>query len=89
MVGVGTHPVADAADGLDEGGVVAELAPQAADRDVREWLAAQAAGGYVTYDPGSGRYTLPPEQAMALADRDKPGVHGRRLRRGRLGEAKP
>ena len=28
----------------------------------------QAAGGYVSYDPGTGRYSLPPEQAMALAD---------------------
>ena len=52
----------------------AELAERTdtAERYVREWLAAQAAGGYVTYDPGSGRYTLPPEQAMALADRDSP-----------------
>lgn len=28
----------------------------------REWLAAQAAGGYVDYDPSSRRYTLPPER---------------------------
>jgi SAM-dependent methyltransferase len=39
---------------------------------VREWLNAQAAGGYVTYDPDSGRYTLPPEQAVALTDPDSP-----------------
>ncbi|MEW6073601.1 MAG: methyltransferase domain-containing protein [Planctomycetota bacterium] len=39
-----------------------------AERYVREWLAAQAAGGYVTYDARTGAYTLPPEQAMALAD---------------------
>src|SRR3979409_510252 len=38
----------------------------AAERCVREWLNAQAAGGYVTYDPATRRYTLPPEQAMAL-----------------------
>ena len=39
-----------------------------AERYVREWLAAQAAGGYVAYDPASGRYALPPEQAAALGD---------------------
>ncbi len=38
----------------------------------REWLNAQAAGGFVTYDPASGRYTLPPEQAVALTDEDSP-----------------
>src|SRR3954468_17893557 len=36
------------------------------ERYVREWLNAQAAGGYVAYDPDTGRYTLPPEQAVAL-----------------------
>jgi SAM-dependent methyltransferase len=43
-----------------------------AERSVREWLRNQAAGGYVTYDPGSDRYTLPDEQALALADEDSP-----------------
>ena len=43
-----------------------------AERYVREWLNAQAAGGFVTYDPDSGRYTLPPEQAMALTDESCP-----------------
>ncbi|MCA5892443.1 class I SAM-dependent methyltransferase [Isoptericola sp. NEAU-Y5] len=38
----------------------------------REWLNAQAAGAYVTYDPASGRYTLPPEQAVALTVEDSP-----------------
>jgi 2-polyprenyl-3-methyl-5-hydroxy-6-metoxy-1,4-benzoquinol methylase len=42
------------------------------ERYIREWLNAQAAGGYVTYDPTGGRYALPPEQAMALADEDSP-----------------
>jgi SAM-dependent methyltransferase len=52
----------------------AELAgrTRTAERYVREWLNAQAAGGYVSYDPDSGRYTLPPEQALALADPDSP-----------------
>jgi hypothetical protein len=50
----------------------AELAERTgtAERYVREWLNAQAAGGYVEYDPASGRYTLPPEQAVALTDPD-------------------
>lgn len=43
-----------------------------AERYVREWLNAQAAGGYVQYDPVSGRFTLPPEQAAALADPESP-----------------
>ncbi|HET7388099.1 MAG TPA: class I SAM-dependent methyltransferase [Nocardioidaceae bacterium] len=38
----------------------------------REWLNAQAAGAYVSYDPDGGRYTLPPEQAVALADETSP-----------------
>ena len=52
----------------------AELAERtgAAERYVREWLNAQAAGGYVTYDPESGRYTLPPEQTVALTHPDSP-----------------
>jgi SAM-dependent methyltransferase len=52
----------------------AELAERTAtaERYVREWLSAQAAGGYVAYDPDSGRYTLPPEQAVALTDPDSP-----------------
>jgi len=52
----------------------AELAERTgtAERYVREWLNAQAAGGYVNYDPESGRYTLPPEQTVALTDPDSP-----------------
>jgi 2-polyprenyl-3-methyl-5-hydroxy-6-metoxy-1,4-benzoquinol methylase len=37
------------------------------ERYVREWLANQAAGGYVAYDAGSGTYALTPAQAMVLA----------------------
>jgi len=39
-----------------------------AERYVREWLNAQAAGGYVEYDPEDGTYELPPEQTVALTD---------------------
>ena len=50
----------------------AELAERTgtAERYVREWLAAQASGGYVAYDPVSERFSLPEEQAFALADPD-------------------
>jgi 2-polyprenyl-3-methyl-5-hydroxy-6-metoxy-1,4-benzoquinol methylase len=56
----------------------AELADKAnlAERYVREWLNAQAAGGYVTYDPATQRYELPPEQALALANEDSPAFVG-------------
>jgi SAM-dependent methyltransferase len=43
-----------------------------AERYVREWLNAQAAGGYVLYHPVSGTYELTPEQAAVLADEDSP-----------------
>ncbi len=42
------------------------------ERSVREWLAAQAAAGYVEYDAPSGRYTLPAEHAVALVQEDSP-----------------
>jgi 2-polyprenyl-3-methyl-5-hydroxy-6-metoxy-1,4-benzoquinol methylase len=43
-----------------------------AERYVREWLNAQAAGGFVSYDADSGLYSLPPEQAVALTDEHSP-----------------
>lgn len=42
------------------------------ERHVREWLSAQAASGYVEYDPGSDKFRLPPEQAFALTDEYNP-----------------
>src|SRR4051794_31797269 len=52
----------------------AELAKRSecAERYVREWANAMASGGYVTYDPGTKRYTLPEEQAFALANTESP-----------------
>jgi ubiquinone/menaquinone biosynthesis C-methylase UbiE len=41
-------------------------------RIIKEWLAAQAAGGFVTYNPAAGTYTLPEEQAFALTDENSP-----------------
>jgi SAM-dependent methyltransferase len=43
-----------------------------AERYVREWLNAQAAGGYVIYHAKSGTYELTPEQACILADESSP-----------------
>jgi SAM-dependent methyltransferase len=52
----------------------AELAARAgcAERYVREWLGAQAAGGYLAYHAGSATYELTAEQAQVLADEDSP-----------------
>ena len=52
----------------------AELAQQTgtAERYIREWLINQAASGYIEYDPATGRYRLPPEQAVALTDENSP-----------------
>ena len=52
----------------------AELAERTgtAERYVREWLNAQAAGGFVSYEADRGRYTLPPEQTVALTDESSP-----------------
>lgn len=52
----------------------AELAQAsgAAERYVREWLAAQAAAGYVEYDRINGRFSMSPEQSMVFADEGGP-----------------
>src|SRR6476659_8970703 len=39
---------------------------------VRPWLANQAAGGYLSYQPEFGTFSLSPEQAAALAIEDSP-----------------
>ena len=47
------------------------------ERYVREWLANQAAGGYIHYNPSNEKFTLPPEQTMVLADENSPVyIHG-------------
>jgi 2-polyprenyl-3-methyl-5-hydroxy-6-metoxy-1,4-benzoquinol methylase len=45
---------------------------ETSERYVREWLINQAAGGYVEYDSATGKYTLPPEHALALTNEDSP-----------------
>ncbi|MGA8273649.1 MAG: class I SAM-dependent methyltransferase [Candidatus Sulfotelmatobacter sp.] len=51
-----------------------ELAAQTAtdERYVREWLASQAAGGYVAYDERTNQFSLTEEQAFTLADENSP-----------------
>src|SRR5918998_254207 len=41
-------------------------------RYMQEWLSAQAASGYVEYDPSTGSFRLPPEQAFALTNEYNP-----------------
>jgi SAM-dependent methyltransferase len=42
------------------------------ERYVREWLASQAAGGYVTYNEKTNKFSLNEEQAFTLANEDSP-----------------
>jgi SAM-dependent methyltransferase len=42
------------------------------ERYLREWLSSQAAGGYITYDAQSNKFSLSPEQAFTLAQEDSP-----------------
>jgi 2-polyprenyl-3-methyl-5-hydroxy-6-metoxy-1,4-benzoquinol methylase len=59
----------------------AELASRTTtnERYIREWLANQAAGGYVEYDKEQGKYFLNEEQTLCLADPhgpvDLPGAY--------------
>jgi ubiquinone/menaquinone biosynthesis C-methylase UbiE len=43
-------------------------------RYLTEWLRGQAAGGYVSYDPTTGEFSLTDEQAFCLADPNGPNV---------------
>jgi hypothetical protein len=82
----------------------AELAAKTnvAERYARKWLSHQAASGYLAYDSTTGKFTLPPEQAIVLAEPDSPVLPARRFavtmmenqalleparQRGRLGRA--
>jgi 2-polyprenyl-3-methyl-5-hydroxy-6-metoxy-1,4-benzoquinol methylase len=61
---------------LAEGGPVnaGDLAQRTgtAERYVREWLAQQAASGYIEYCNETGRFSLSPEQAAVFADEASP-----------------
>lgn len=42
------------------------------ERYVREWLSANAAGGYISYDPNTQKFTMSPEQAVIFAAEGHP-----------------
>jgi len=42
------------------------------ERYLREWLSQQAASNYLSYDPATRKFALPPEQAMVFAIEDSP-----------------
>lgn len=52
----------------------AELADRTGtdERYLREWLASQAAGGYISYDEKTHKFSLSAEQAFTLATEDSP-----------------
>lgn len=53
---------------------VAELAARTGygERYLREWVECMAVGGYLDHDATAGRFSLPPEHAVVLLDRDNP-----------------
>lgn len=57
-----------------DGMTPAELAAKTGttERYVREWLVNQAAGEYIHYDPSTGKYSMLPEQSVALTDESSP-----------------
>jgi SAM-dependent methyltransferase len=55
---------------IDSAGLAARTGTS--ERYLREWLAAQAAAGYITYDAAALRYALTPEQATVFADETSP-----------------
>lgn len=69
-------------DQLDLYSALAEICPATSEdlanstglkeRYVREWLSANAAGGYVTYDPATEAYGMTPEQAVIFASEGHP-----------------
>ena len=42
------------------------------ERYIREWLAAQAASGYIEYHPEKEQFSMTPEQKMVFADENSP-----------------
>ena len=55
-----------------------ELAERAGlnERYIREWLGAVTSAGYVTYDPATKKFMMPPEHAMVLAREESPFFMG-------------
>ena len=42
------------------------------ERYLREWLSHQAASNYLSYDPATEKFAMPPEQAMVFANEESP-----------------
>lgn len=63
------HALADS-EGLTPAGLAAKTNTN--ERYVREWLINQASGDYVHYEPATGKYSMLPEQAVALTDENSP-----------------
>lgn len=69
-------------DQLDLYSALAEICPATSqeladstgltERYVREWLSANSAGGYIEYDPGSGKFSMTPEQEVVFAAEGHP-----------------
>lgn len=63
-------------EALSEGpATAAELAVRTGglhERYVREWALAQAANGYIGFDPATERFSISPEQAMVFVNPDSP-----------------
>ncbi len=64
-------------DALDKDGPatasqLAERAGGLTERYVREWALAQAANGYIDYDPNAETFSLSPEQAMVFGAKESP-----------------
>jgi hypothetical protein len=53
---------------------IKELATAAGvnERYLREWASHHAASNYLTYEPTTQKFSLPPEQAMVFANDDSP-----------------
>ncbi|HMQ05145.1 MAG TPA: class I SAM-dependent methyltransferase [Pyrinomonadaceae bacterium] len=73
-VKLGLYEALAESDGLTP----AELAQKTGttERYVREWLINQASGEYIHYDPASGKYSMLPEQSVALTDESSPFYMG-------------
>ena len=71
---IGTKHGLYAALADSDGMTSAELAAKTDtnERYIREWLLNQAAGDYIHYDPTAGKYSLLPEQSVALTDESSP-----------------
>jgi SAM-dependent methyltransferase len=63
--------MAQAKDGLISSEELATIT-RTNERYIRDWLAAQASTGYITYEPKSGKYSFPKDHAAVLADESSP-----------------